>query len=464
MIPERVRDIIRLAADLGLDFYDIKFEEIPWDVMNEIAAYGLPTRAQHWSYGRVYQRQRLHGEMGLSKIYEIVLNNDPAYAFMLDTNTEVQNLLITAHVAAHADFFKNNTWFEHTSRSMVSEAAEHAVRIEQYKEEYGLDAVERLMDAAFALERHIDPYKGLIRKPYPKRKVVEKEARRHEYSDLFPGEQGYSLTRTYEGGKVPAHPERDLLWFLAQHAPLEDWERDTLEIIREESYYFYPQFNTKIMNEGWASYWHAEIINRYDGMSPSEMVDFAALHAGVVRPAGRLEINPYYLGYKIFVDIERRWDAMHAAGESTMTGREKMFDVRTFDDDFSFLRNYLTDELIEELELYTYAPACDCNRRGQRTCPRCGEIAIVSREADAVVETLLRPRYNYGVPKVVVVGTEGGVLELRQEDWENGGLDRHYAEKTLEFLHALWKAPVIVHTVDDGENDVCLRFDERGFR
>lgn len=463
MITDRFRDLIRLASDLGLDFYDLKFEEIPWDVMNEIAAYGLPIRAHHWSYGRVYQRQRLHGQMGLSKIYEIVLNNDPAYAFLLDTNTEVQNLLIVAHVAAHADFFKNNTWFEQTSRTMVSEAAEHAVRIERYKEEYGLRPVEVVMDAAFALERHIDPHKGLVRRPYPKRRAVEREVRQEAYSDLFPEEESYSLVRAVEGGRVPAHPERDLLWFLSRYAPLEDWERDILEIIREESYYFCPQFNTKIMNEGWASYWHAEIINRYDGMTPSEMVDFATLHASVVRPAGRLEINPYYLGYKIFVDVEQRWNAMHAAGESTLAGREKMFEIRTLDDDFSFLRNYLTEELVEELELYTYAPACNCNSRLQKTCPRCGEIAIVSRDVEAVVETLLRPRYNYGMPKVVVVGTDGGVLELRQEDTENGGLDRHYAEKTLEHLYALWKAPVTVVTVDSDGGEVPLTFDDKGF-
>src|SRR5690606_5690736 len=169
LISPRIREVLKIGRDLGLDFYDLVFEVIPWDVMNEIAAYGLPIRAHHWSYGRVYQRQRVHGRMGLSKIYEIVLNNDPAYAFLLDTNTEVENLLIVAHVAAHADFFKNNACFEGTNRNMVNEAAAHAVRIEQYKEEYGIERVERLMDAAFALERHVDPYKGLYREEYPKR-------------------------------------------------------------------------------------------------------------------------------------------------------------------------------------------------------------------------------------------------------------------------------------------------------
>jgi len=137
VIPKRAYEVVELAASLGLDFFDLKFEVVPWEVMHEIASYGLPIRAHHWSYGRVYRRLEVHGRMGLSKIYEIVLNNDPAYAFLLDTNTEVENLLIVAHVAAHSDFFKHNVCFTRTQRNMVAEAAEHAARVERYRERYG---------------------------------------------------------------------------------------------------------------------------------------------------------------------------------------------------------------------------------------------------------------------------------------------------------------------------------------
>src|ERR1700756_628167 len=142
---EELRDI---ARRLGLDFFDVILEVVPQDIMSEIAAYGLPTRARHWSYGKVYNQQRVYGHMGLSKIYEIVLNNDPAYAFLLDTNSEVANLLVAAHVYGHSDFFKHNTYFAPTNRQMVNAAVEHALRIDEYIERYGLDRVERVMDIA----------------------------------------------------------------------------------------------------------------------------------------------------------------------------------------------------------------------------------------------------------------------------------------------------------------------------
>lgn len=449
MIPRRAHEVVELAASLGLDFFDLKFEVVPWEVMHEIASYGLPIRAHHWSYGRAYRRLEVHGRMGLSKIYEIVLNNDPAYAFLLDTNTEVENLLIVAHVAAHSDFFKHNVCFTRTQRNMVAEAAEHAARVERYRERYGERRVERLMDAAFALERHIDPHKGVHREPYPKPQVVEEEVPERPYADLFPGEEQRSIRRVVKGDKLPPHPESDLLWFLSQYAPLEPWERDVLDIVREEAHYFYPQFNTKVLNEGWASYWHAEVIHKYDNLSPKEMIDFSALHASVVRPGGPLHVNPYYLGYKILVDVERRWNEKFKAGESKVDGRAKLFEIRSLEDDFSFLRNYLTPELIEEMELYTYAPACDCGAGGRGgACARCGEIAVESREPEAVVEALLRPRYNYGVPKVVVAEVRTGRLFLEHVDTGLGGLDREYAEKTLELVREIWKGPVSVRTID----------------
>jgi len=461
LISPRFREILKVAQDLGLDFFDIKFEVIPWDVMNEIAAYGLPIRAHHWSYGRVYQRQRIHGRMGLSKIYEIVLNNDPAYAFLLDSNTEVENLLIVAHVAAHADFFKNNVYFEATNRDMVNEAAAHAVRIERYKEEHGIERVERLMDAAFAIDRHIDPHKGLYRKEYPERKVEIREAVVDEYADLTPEGVPFSRVKEVKGGKIPPHPERDLLWFLSRYAPLDDWERDVLEIVREESYYFYPQFTTKILNEGWASYWHAEVIHQYSGLSPQEMIDFGVLHGNVVQPGHPLHVNPYYLGYKILVDVKERWDRLYREGKSPIDGTQKLFEIRTSEDDFSFLRNYLTEELAEELRLFAYGPACDCPPNTRQPCPRCGEVVIQSRDLDDVVEGLLRPRYNYGVPKVVITDTAQGVLRLSHDE-EDAVLDREYAEKTLEYIHGLWKGPVLLTCRNEQGETVELRYDEKG--
>ena len=218
MFEDRVAELEALARDQGLDFFPVSFEVVPQDIMTEIAAYGLPTRARHWSYGKVYQHQHLYGTMGLSKIYEIVLNSDPGLAFLLDTNPEIASLLVAAHVFGHVDFFKNNVCFADTNRRMVNDAVAHALRIDAYIERYGLETVEHLMDIGFALDRHTDPHKGLLRQPYPPRRVVEKEHVVLPYDDLMETPTR-SITYVVEGERLPPHPERDLLWFLITYAP-----------------------------------------------------------------------------------------------------------------------------------------------------------------------------------------------------------------------------------------------------
>jgi stage V sporulation protein R len=458
----RFLELRELAQRLGLDFFEVIFEVVPQDIMAEIAAYGLPTRARHWSYGKVYNQQRLYGQMGLSKIYEIVLNNDPAYAFLLDTNPDIANLLVVAHVYAHSDFFKHNVYFGPTNRNMVNAAVEHALRIDEYIERYGLERVEHVMDIAFAIDRHIDVHKGLVRKPYPTRQVVERERKPHTYADIF-GEEEFALTKVVIGDRLPPHPEKDLLWFLAQYAPIEPWERDVLEIIREESYYFYPHFATKILNEGWATYWHAEILNQYAELSPAETIDFGVLHAGVVNPGHRMSINPYFLGYRILVDIERRWDKLYAAGKSAITGRQKLFEVRTQENDISFLSNYLTQALVDELGLFAYGYACAHGPQAQRQCQKCGEIAIQSRQVEDVVYSLVAPRYNYGAPKIAVTKVNGdGGLVLEHEWNDLGALDLNYAEKTLGYLHELWKKPVHLKTFNSRGAATALTYSVSG--
>jgi stage V sporulation protein R len=453
MFEDRVAELETLAREQGLDFFPTSFEVVPQDIMTEIAAYGLPTRARHWSYGKVYQSQRLYGTMGLSKIYEIVLNSDPCLAFLLDTNPEIANLLVAAHVYGHVDFFKNNVLFDNSNRQMINDAVSHALRIDGYIERYGLETVEHLMDVGFALDRHIDPHKGLERQPYPPRRIVEKERTPLPYEDLFETATP-SLSYAVEGERLPPHPERDILWFVVTYARLEEWQRDVLQIIREESYYFYPQFNTKIMNEGWASYWHAELFHLYDGVSPDEMIEFAKLHAGVVNPGGRFSVNPYYLGYTILVDIEKRWDEMYRAGKSLLRGREKLFEVRRTEDDISFLRNYLTIDLVEKLGLFAHGS--DCTHPPGQQCTHCQDIVITSRERDQVVEALLTARYNYGVPRIVVQDVANNTLHLEHLDRDKTYLDRRYANQTLAYIAELWKHPVHLLTSDEQGKDITL--------
>lgn len=453
MQNKRMEEITQLAYDNGLDPFPVVFETVERSTMTNVVSYGLPTRARHWSYGRSYDYQKTYGEMGYSKIYEVILNNNPSYAFMLDTNTEVQNLFITAHCLGHSDFFKNNCTFQNSDRNMIYHAAEHAGRIEQYIETYGFEKVEHIMDIGFALDEHIDWHKGLNRKPYGGKRIITRHRKSGEFDDMFCSRP--YISKSIENGNFPPHPERDLLWFLSNYAPLEEWERDVLDIIREESYYFYPQKMTKIMNEGWASYWHAELMYQYD-LNPEEYLDFVRTHEKVVQPGGNpFRINPYYLGFKIFKDIEKRWDKEYGPGE----GRKKIFEVRAEEDDISFLRNYLTTELVDELNLFTYGYAQDysADYQGERL------IEIKERLRDEVVESLVRPLYNGGAPKIVITGLgQEGALLLNHDSEELGTLDHNFAKRAIEYIWDLWAAPIELQTKDDDGNNIAICFDEVG--
>lgn len=462
-INKRMAEIIRLGESLGLDGFPIVFEEVSAETMANIASYGLPTRARHWSYGRSYDHQKTYGEMGLSKIYELIINNNPAYAFMLDTNTEIQNLFITAHCVGHSFVFKHNFLFQDTNRNMIRHSADHAGRIEDYIEKYGFEAVERLMDIGFALDKHIDWNRGQFRKPYPKREVRYRELHRGEFDDLLVknNHKKASMIREVRNDKFPPQPEKDLLWFFINYAPLEDWERDVLDIIREEAFYFYPQMHSKILNEGLAVWAHAEIMFQYTGITPDEHLDFCRDHEKVVQSGGNpFRINPYFLGFRIFKDIEERWDYMYKRGKADINGKQKILQVAKEEDDISFIRNYLTAELVGELKLFTYGYIEDYDRDddGERY------IEIKEKIRDDVVEALVSPLYNSGVPEIVVVGTgTDGSLILRHNSEEVGTLNFKFAEKTLEYIWDLWTAPIELHAKDDDGEDVKLSFDEAGF-
>lgn len=460
-----IDDIKEMARADGLDFFPVVFEMVNKDIMLEACSYGLPVRARHWSYGRSYDHQRIYGEMGLSKVYEIVFNNDPSYAFLLDTNPDVINIMVGAHVFGHVHFFKHNIMFKGSDRNMIHRAAERASRVDEYIEQHGLEAVEHLMDIGFALDNHIDWTKGLFRKRYPAKKTIEEKVSRDEFEDLLNVNDNSkrSLRKRVIDDNLPPRPEKDLLWFIINYAPLEEWEKDVLGIIREESYYFYPIVMTKIMNEGFASFWHAELMFKYDGVKEQDHLEFCKCHAGVVNPGNPFSINPYYLGFKVFTDIRERWDKLHKEGKSDITGIQKVIQVAAEEDDASFLRNYLTVELAEEMGLFNYGYKYQRpdDAKEEELDERYGIIELKDRELSKIIDNIIRPTLNYGAPMITIDDVDGDILTLRHRD-QFGALDEKYTEKTMAYLYELWGGPVELKTyIDDAKVTYC--FDESGF-
>jgi len=455
-LEERIKILEAMADDMGLDPYPINYEVVSQETMLEIMSYGLPTRARHWSYGQSYEYQKMQGEMGFSKVYEVVLNNNPSYAFLLDTNTNIANTMVAAHVIGHVHFFKNNFLFKKTDNKMVYHAAERAQRIDEYIEKYGIDRVERVMDIGFALDRHIDWHKGIHREKYKKQGKYYKEVKKDEFFDLK-NKKTLSKKIVVPKNKFPPSPEFDILWFLINYSrSLESWEIDVLEITREESYYFYPQYLTKIMNEGFASFVHAELMFKTDCINHAEHLDFCKLHEKVVQPGGnKLNINPYFLGFTIFSDIRKRWDELHSAGKSEITGLQKVYEVVESEDDISFIRNYLTKELAEELKLFTYKDISTTS--GDRG------IHVLGTDLEIVKESLVKDLYNYRAPLIAVTGIEDGILQVNHASSDVGTLDKKYTEKVMEYIFEAWGSPVNLRTVDSEGETIYYTYDELGF-
>lgn len=417
----------------------------------------MPTRFSHWTFGKSFHRMKLQYDLGLSKIYELVINSDPCYAFLLDGNSLIQNKLIVAHVLAHCDFFKNNARYQNTNRLMVESMAASAERIYQYEIKYGKRVVEDFLDAVLSIQEHVNPSLTFNRfNWHPDDRYLDEERPQNkpkEYDDLWNMDTAQSKEdkNKARARKFPPEPEKDILLFIEEFSPsLEPWQRDVMTILRDEMLYFWPQLETKIMNEGWASYWHQRILREMD-LTVEETVEFAKLNAGVVQPS-RTHINPYYLGLKIFEDIERRWDdptpeEREKYGRLAGRGREKIFEVREVDSDISFIRNYLTKDLVEDLDMYVFA------QQGN-------EWKITDKNWERVRDQLVLQRINGGFPYLVVedgdLGRNGELLIGHR--FEGTELDVKYIEKTLPFVYQLWGKTVHLRTILEGR-EVLFTYD-----
>jgi len=471
-LRELKEEVEEHARDYGLDFFETHFEMIDFEEMNEIASYGgFPVRYPHWRHGMVFEQYSKGYAYGLQKIYELVINNDPCYAYLMRANSTLDQKMVMAHVYGHSDFFKSNLWYANTNRKMIDQMANHGVRVRRHIERIGLEEVETFIDRCLSLENLIDLNNLYVIATHKKRDEDErKEARRHievprlrskEYMDRYINPPEF-LARQKQKMKearekvpgFPAAPTRDVLGFLLEHAPLETWQRDILGIIRAEALYFAPQGMTKIMNEGWASYWHSTIMTE-KLLTDDELIDYADNHAATMgmQPG---QLNPYKLGLELWRDIEERWDkGQHGPdyercddmerkrtwNTGARQGRAKIFEVRKVMHDVSFIDAFLTEEFCEKNKLFVY-----------QKNPRSGENEIASREFKKIKEQLLFSMTNMGNPIIEVVDANHknrGELYLVHR-WEGQDLKFDEAVENLRNLHALWTRPVHLETKEEG--------------
>jgi stage V sporulation protein R len=466
------------ADEFGLDYFQTIFEVVDYRQMCEIAAYGgFPVRYPHWRWGMEYDKLMKSYTYGLSKIYELVINTDPCYAYLLEGNSFTDQKLVMAHVYGHCDFFKNNAYFGHTNRRMIDGMANHAVRIRRAMDRHGITPVESFIDVCHSLDNLIDPWLPFrADKPKPAQRATPDQGADlgriradrgylEEYvnpPEFIEAQKRKQEREAEQRRRIPPEPERDVLGFLVRHAPLAAWEVDVLDIVRDEAYYFLPQIQTKIMNEGWATYWHSRIMTTR-ALRDHEIIDYAEAASGVTA-MGPTQLNPYKLGVELFRDIERRWDTGRFGKEwdecedqaererwdkQLGLGRSKMFEIRRLYNDITFIDEFFTEEFAREQRFFMFGQ----NRRT-------GDFEIESREFAKIKSQILHQLTNGGQPFIFVIDANylnRGELLLAHRH-EGADLKLTWARETLRNLERIWRRPVSILTMI-GDKPKRVRYD-----
>ena len=369
-LEEPVQRAGELAARLGLDPYPVNYWIVDYDEMNELIAYGgFQQRYPHWRWGMQYDRQQKQGQFLGGKAFEIVNNDNPAHAFLQVSNSLADQKAVITHVEAHADFFANNEWFGMFSHDPEAAArlARHADTIREYMQDPSIERaeVEKWIDHVLCLEDNIDQHR-----PYESVSAddggveIDTEAIEDQLGDLalseevrkqvFDEEWLQAQRSDDDASSFPAEPEQDLLAFLRRHGrqydpdaekavEMTDWQKEIIEILRTEAYYFAPQKMTKVMNEGWASYWESQMMAGENFAGVDEFVTYADHMSKVLGSGG---LNPYSLGLQLWQYVENTENRRHVV--------EKLLCVdgitwRNFHDtlDFAHVQSLLEpDELV----------------------------------------------------------------------------------------------------------------------
>ena len=423
LLAEYDERICELAKSEGLDWYPIQYEVCDYySMIGHMSYHGLPTHYGHWSFGKSFERTHQMYNLGAEGLpYELIINSNPSIAYLMKENPAYLQILIMAHCVGHSDFFKNNRMFKDTRPETVIQRMRNAKkRIQAYTEDpyIGIEAVEEVLDAAHALQ--FQTYRTPGRRP-------THEELRQKYVELINSDEE-GRWRSFDLRRIPLEPEYDLLGFIRDHGKLEDWKVDLIDIVRDGAEYFLPQIQTKVMNEGWASFHHYRLCHKLE--LPQEYhIPFLKSHNQVLRPhIGGL--NPYHIGFEVFKKIEERY------------GLDECFIARETCNDVSFLRQYLREEDMRELGLFSYSLHKDEYK-----------VDDISDEEgwDSVKGELLRNIGGNSIPVIYVEEmTQDGLLVLRHEH-DGRDLELNNADQVVEHVHALWEGEVKMFTIVEGE-------------
>ena len=414
-----------IAKDFNLDWFPILYETCDYyEMIGNMSYHGMPSHYPHWSFGKSFERTHQMYNAGLEGLpYELIINSDPSIAYLMRENPLYMQILIMAHCVGHSDFFKNNRMFKDTRpETVIARFRNGRKRIQSYIEDpsIGIEKVEKIIDSIHTIQHHT--YK------FPKEYISHKE-KKAQFVHEFKNSKDNSTWKNINLDKVPIEPEHDLLGFILEHKlNFEEWERDIVEIIREEGRYFIPQIQTKIMNEGWACFWHYRIIHELN-LPQKYHLPFIKSHNQVVRPFSG-QINPYHLGFCLFNKIEKRH------------GIEECFFAREIGNDESFIRQYLTQEDCEELNLFSYAL--------KKTDYIIEEISD-DDGWKAIKKDLIAQIGTNSMPVIYVESIDEDNILVLHHEHDGRDLEIEYAENVIENLNNLWDGPIKLLTIIEDE-------------
>ncbi|AUI85765.1 SpoVR family protein [Vibrio azureus] len=463
------KEIKRVAEFYRLDTYPNQIEVITSEqMMDAYSSIGMPINYNHWSFGKKFiqtEQNYKHGQMGLA--YEIVINSNPCIAYLMEENTVTMQALVIAHACyGHNSFFKGNYLFQTwTDASSIIDYLLFAKNyIAKCEERYGVQEVEQLLDSCHALMNFgVDRYKR------PEKISINEEKARQEERESYLQSQVNELWRTVPQAKTkeedikvrfPSEPQENLLYFFEKHAPLlEPWQREIVRIVRKVSQYFYPQKQTQVMNEGWATFWHYTILNHlYDEGLVSEkfILEFLHSHTSVVaQPAYNSPyfsgINPYALGFAMFRDIKRICEEPTDEDKEwfpDLAGSDWLdslhFAMHNFKDE-SFISQYLSPKLIRDFKLFAVE---DDDRKNFI------EVSAIHDEMGYKrIREKLAAQYNLAnlEPNIQVYNVDvRGDRSLTLQYVPHNRIPLHNShEEVLKHVYRLWGFDVILEEVKD---------------
>ena len=415
--------ICTIGEALGLDWYPIEYEICDYkEMIGHMAYTGLPTHYRHWSYGKSFDRIQTEYNLGMSGLpYEMIINSDPSISYLMTENPMPTHILTMAHCVGHSDLFKNNRMFAETGADTVIDRFKAAgKRVKKYMEDpnIGVDAVERILDACHSIKFQVPRTPGLKRRDHKKLKEYYRQLVINDNTGRY---------KDFDINKVPLEPDSNILRFIAENDKfLEDWQRDLILIVEQESLYFVPQAFTKIMNEGWACLIHEKILNALK-LPDDYYLSFIKLHNQVVRPHLGA-VNPYHLGFKIFKHIEKE------------LGFQECIRVRETCNDETFIKSYLNQELCSELNLFSFS---------FDTADGVNRVRNISNEQgwQTVRDDLIKNVGLNSAPVVLVkeLRKDGTLVLEHQHDGRD--IELSEANKVFEHINDLWGGEVKFTTI-----------------